>query len=302
MTELHYYTLDVFTDTVFAGNPLAVVFGGEGLDTTGMQKIAAEFNLSETVFVLPPVRETSTRRVRIFTPRAELAFAGHPSIGAAWLLAALGEGSPGKSRIHIVLEEIAGDVEVEVDLFDGCPVAAMMAVPVLPAAVATTNPQQVEQLAPILGLALEDLNRRYQPCAYSCGTPFLFVCLASLDALGRARLHQGEWEKWSGDFGTSMIFLFTFETASSRAQIRARMFAPSMGIAEDPATGSAVSALAGVLCLHHEDGKHKWLVEQGVEMGRPSKLVLEYECRSGQAASVRVGGAAVRVSEGSLSF
>ena len=99
-----------------------------------------------------------------------------------------------------------------------------------------------------------------------------------------------------------MVFTFSFETESLHAQIHARMFAPSMGVAEDPATGGAVSALAGLLAARHEDGKREWVVEQGIEMGRPSRLVLQYECRSGQASPVRVGGTSVRVSEGTLTL
>lgn len=300
MIDLQFHTLDVFTDTLFGGNPLAVVFGAESLKADRMQAIAAEFNLSETVFVFPPARRTSTRRVRIFTPRAELPFAGHPTIGVAWLLATLGDYQSGEAGPRVVLEETVGDVEVALDMSGGQPVAARMAVPLTPAE--SPFAHGATQLAPMLGLAPGDFHPDYQPCVYSCGTPFVFVCLNSLDAVRHARLRLDVWERLLSSAKANMVFVFSFETESLHAQIHARMFAPSMGIAEDPATGSAVSALAGLLASRHEDGAREWVVEQGIEMGRPSRLVLEYECRGRQASPVRVGGTSVRVSEGKFTL
>ncbi len=303
MADLRFYTLDVFTDTLFGGNPLAVVFGAESLEPDRMQAIAAEFNLSETMFVLPPARKSSTRRVRIFTPRAQLPFAGHPTIGTAWLLAALGtfepvENTSGETSARVVLEEAVGDVEVTLRMVADQPVAATMAVPVAPARLAFSV--QAAQLASMLGLDAGDFHPDYEPCIYSCGTPFIFVCVNSADAVGRARARIDVMEKLLADAESSMVFIFTFDTESPSTQIHARMFAPLMGIAEDPATGGAVSALAGVLAARQSDGRHELCVEQGVEMGRPSVLSLEYQCREGQASAVQVGGSCVRVSEGTL--
>jgi trans-2,3-dihydro-3-hydroxyanthranilate isomerase len=154
----------------------------------------------------------------------------------------------------------------------------------------------------MLTLGPGDFNPEYQPSIYSCGTPFLFVCLSSLDAVRRASLRRDVWENLLASAAANMVFTFSFETESPDAQIHARMFAPSMGIAEDPATGGAVSALAGLLAARHEDGKREWIVEQGIEMGRPSRLFLEYECRSGKASRVRVAGTSIRVSEGTLTL
>jgi len=305
LADLPFYTLDVFTDTMFGGNPLAVVFGAESLGTDRLQAIAAEFNLSETVFVLPRVRHTSTRRIRIFTPRAELPFAGHPTIGTAWLLAALGEFEPaesesGESGPRVVLEEAVGDVDVAVRMNADQPVAAVMTVPVTPAKLSFSY--QASQLAPMLGLDSDDFRADYEPCIYSCGTPFIFVCLNSVDAVRRARPRSEVMDPLLAGAESNMVFIFAFDTESAPAQIHARMFAPAMGIPEDPATGSAVSALAGLLAAGQQDGKHELVVEQGVEMGRPSTLTLEYECRGGQASPVRVGGSCVRVSNGSLTL
>lgn len=300
LADLHFYTLDVFTDTLFGGNPLAVVFGAESLGVDRMQKIAAEFNLSETVFVLPPMRPASTRRIRIFTPKAELPFAGHPTIGTACLLASLGKCESGSSGPRVILEEAVGDVEVTVKMCGDQPVAATMTVPVTP--VESSFDYGVTQLAPMLALEPGDFHPDYQPCVYSCGTPFVFVCLNSLDAVRRARLRVDVSESLLAGAEANMVFVFAFDTESQHPQIHARMFAPSMGVAEDPATGGAVSALAGLLAARQPDGKHMWIVEQGVEMGRPSNLTLEYESRGGQASPVRVGGSCVRVSEGTLTL
>ena len=300
MVDLHFYTLDVFTDSLFGGNPLAVVFGADSLKADLLQAIAAEFNLSETVFVLRPERRASTRRVRIFTPRAELPFAGHPTIGTACLLASLGECSSVESGLRVILEESVGDVEVAVEIPGDQPVSASMAVPVAPAESPFTY--GAEQLAPMLALEAGDFHPEYRPCVYSCGTPFVFVCLNSIDAVRRARVRLEVWDSLLASAEANMVFTFSFETELPDAQIHARMFAPSMGVAEDPATGGAVSALAGLLAAGHGDGKREWVVEQGIEMGRPSRLFLEYECRSGKASAVRVAGTSVRVSEGTLAL
>jgi trans-2,3-dihydro-3-hydroxyanthranilate isomerase len=300
LADLSFYTLDVFTDTLFGGNPLAVVFGAESLGADRMQAVAAEFNLSETVFVLPPVRHTSTRRIRIFTPRAELPFAGHPTIGTAWLLAALGEYETADNGPRVILEEAVGDVEVTVKMSADQPVAATMTVPVTPARLSFSH--EATQLAPMLALEPGDFRPDYEPCIYSCGTPFVFVCLNSADAVRCAQMRVEVSERLLAGAEANMVFVFAFETESPHAQIHARMFAPAMGVPEDPATGGAVSALAGLLAARHQDGKRVWVVEQGIEMGRPSYLTLEYECRDGQAHPVRVGGSCVRVSKGTLAL
>ena len=300
MADLRFYTLDVFTDTLFGGNPLAVVFGAESLGTDRMQAIAAEFNLSETVFVLPPVRHTSTRRVRIFTPRAELPFAGHPTIGTAWLLATLGECESAEAGPRVILEEVVGDVEVAIKMNAAQPVAATMTVPVTPAKLAFSH--EATQLAPMLALEPGDFRPDYEPCVYSCGTPFVFLCLNSVDAVRRARLRVDVSESLLAGAEANMVFVFAFDSESRQPRIHSRMFAPSMGVPEDPATGGAVSALAGLLAARQQDGKYTWIVEQGIEMGRPSHLALEYESLGGQASPVRVGGSCVRVSKGTLTL
>jgi trans-2,3-dihydro-3-hydroxyanthranilate isomerase len=298
MRRLRYHTLDVFTDRAFGGNPLAVVFDGESLDGATMQSVAAEFNLSETVFVLPPLRPSSTRRARIFTPRTELPFAGHPTVGTAFLLADLGECDLAAPDPAVILEEGVGDVRVRIQVEKGRPVGARMSVPKMPER--GPQPPPAPQLAEILSLSAADLHPGLPPQAWTCGLPFLFVALKDLDAVRRARVRQDPWARALEASWAPNIFVFALEADS--ADVHARMFAPGFGIAEDPATGAAVSALAGCLGQSLPDGRHAWLVEQGVEMGRPSRLELECERAGGRFTAVRVGGPAVRVSEGVMSI
>lgn len=292
-----FYTLDVFTGRRFAGNPLAVVLDAESLDGERMQTIAAEFNLSETVFVMPPARPGNAAKVRIFTPRAELPFAGHPTIGTALLLARQQLVGFDAAEPILVLEEGVGDVPVDLRIEQGVPAVATMSVPGLP----QRGPAAPDAaaLAAMLSLSSNDLLPGHVPCGWSCGVPFLFVAVRDREAIRRARLRSDLWEKLLMHWWAPSVFVFTFDTESTDAQVHARMFAPAFGIAEDPATGGAVSALAGYLCAAGAgDGDFRWQIEQGYEMGRPSQLELEARVAGGRLASVRVGGRAVGVSEG----
>lgn len=299
MPSLRYYTLDVFTDRAFGGNPLAVVFDGENLSGETMQAIASEFNLSETVFVLPPARPSATHRVRIFTPRTELPFAGHPTVGTAFLLASLGQCDLRGPRPELVLEEGVGDIHVSVRLSNGKVVGAQMSVPKMP--VPGPEAPSAARLAEMLSLTAADLHTDIAPRAWSCGLPFLFVALRDVDSVRRAALRQEVWAKLLDGYTASNVFVFAFGAIAPDAQIHARMFAPAFGIPEDPATGAAVSALAGCIGEGLADGRHAWVVEQGIEMGRPSRIELECEKSGGRIVAVRVGGPSVRISEGVIS-
>ncbi len=299
MRRLRYYTLDVFTDRAFGGNPLAVVFDGEQLDANAMQAIAAEFNLSETVFVLPPTRPSATRRVRIFTPRTELPFAGHPTVGTAFLLATLGECDLATPNPALVLEEAVGDVHVAIRLAGGAVLGTQMSVPKMPARLSEAPP--ADRVAEVLSLTSADLRPDIPPQSWSCGVPFLFVALNDAEAVRRAALRHESWARLLERSAAANVFVFAFGERAAEARIRARMFAPGFGIPEDPATGAAVSALAGCIANGLPDGRHAWVVEQGVEMGRPSRLELECEREGGGFVAVRVGGPSVRISEGVMS-
>ena len=296
MARYHFFTLDVFTGRPFGGNPLAVVLDAERLSGEQMQTIAAEFNLSETVFVLP-AKAHGAKKLRIFTPRAELPFAGHPTVGTAFLLAKLGLVLLDTADPVIVLEEGVGNVSVDVQLGPDGPRATRMAVPKMPEL--GPEPPPAQELAAMLSLSVDDLLPGRSPRAYSCGVPFLFVPVRDREAIARAKIRPDLWEKTVSQWWASSVFVFTFDTEILEAQVHARMFAPAFGIVEDPATGGAASALAGYLCeLEGRDGSFRWQIEQGFEMGRPSLIELEADKSGGRITAVRVGGRSVLMSEG----
>jgi len=294
--RLRFYTLDVFTDRPFGGNPLAVVLDADPLSSERMQSIAAEFNLSETVFVLKPAKAGANRKkLRIFTPQAELPFAGHPTVGTSYLLARLKLIELRASDSIMVLEEPVGDVPVKVEYGVDGPRSTRMSVPKMPER--GPEPPRLADLAAMLSLAETELLPGH--AAYSCGVPFLFVPVRDAGAIARAKLRSDLWEKLLSAWWAKSVFVFTTETLAQEADIHARMFAPAMGITEDPATGGAAAALAGY--LHAQDrheGRRNWLVEQGFEMGRPSNIELEADASGGIITAVRVGGSSVLMSEG----
>lgn len=292
-----FLTTDVFTDRVFGGNPLAVFPDGRGLSAGTMQAIAREMNLSETTFVLPPESTEATRRVRIFTPSEEMPFAGHPTLGTAFVLAAIGELELAAERTRIVFEEGVGPVPVTIDAKDGTPLRTELAArPPEPG----PEPPPPDVLAECLGLRPDDVTGPAR--AASCGVPFLFVPLGSRAALGRARIVTAAWERHLAGTWASSPFVYTRDTGDVDADLRARTFAPELGVAEDPATGSAVAALAAVVARLDPDapGTQRLVVAQGLEMGRSSRLELEIDVADGAIAAVRVGGSAVLVSEGEM--
>jgi trans-2,3-dihydro-3-hydroxyanthranilate isomerase len=293
-----FYTLDVFTDKALAGNPLAIVLDSEGLDDARMQAIAREFNLAETVFVREPRNPVNTARLRIFTPGRELPFAGHPTVGAAILLAHLRAPELlAREDLRIVVEEQVGDIICIARHRKGQAMAAYFTLPRLPEPAGEAP--SIETLAADLGLAAADIGfGDHRPTVYSAGAPFLFVPLASLEAIARARPSQKLW----GEKGGPAVFLYTNEVANSGAHCHARMFASGWGIVEDPATGSAAAAYAGVLLQFERpgDGDHMFIIEQGLEMGRPSLISLGIVVENGALASATIGGSAVIVSQGAI--
>jgi len=292
---LPFHTLDVFTDRPFSGNPLAVVLEAGGLTPAQMQIIAREFNLSETIFVQPPVNPTHTARVRIFFPTAEIPFAGHPTIGCAIHLAsALHQGD---FETVITLEEEAGLVPVSVHR-QGTEITAELTAPVLPFPHGATRDTAL--IAAALGLAPSEIGP-HLPSVCQGGPAFLFVPIAGLDALARARPQEPAWSRLMGDCGVDSAYLYT-ATPGEAQDIRARMFSPTAGIPEDPATGSATAILAAQLLQNAAlaEGTTTLGVMQGVEMGRPSRLRLTIELQAGKLRAVRIAGTAVAVSQGRI--
>jgi trans-2,3-dihydro-3-hydroxyanthranilate isomerase len=297
----HFHTVDVFTDRLFGGNPLAVFPDAKGLKVKQMQSIAREFNLSETVFILPPDKREHTRKLRIFTPAQELPFAGHPTIGAAFALASIGAIDLVEGENEIVLEEGVGPVPVSITVTDGKPVFARLTAASEPEF--GPPPPAREKIAECLGLKAREVGSGdAEPMAVSCGVPFLFVPLRNSRAVARAEANQPAWREHLSDYWAQQIYLFSFDTRERGAQIHSRMFGPEVGVVEDPATGSAATALAAYLARleRAQEGTLRWIVEQGIEMGRPSLLEVQCELSGGKVTSVQVGGAAVMVSEGDM--
>ena len=297
-----FWTVDVFTDRAFGGNPLAVIPYANGLSDEQMQRIAREFNLSETSFVLPAESPEHTFRLRIFTPQTELPFAGHPTLGAAFVLGLCGRVELKAERTQIVFGETVGPVSVEIRAAGTQPVFTQLTAAKLPEFGPPAPPSEI--VAAMLSLdpsdVLDDVHD--EPMAISCGMPFLFVPLASRDAVARARLNWEWFNQYVAAAWAKQIYVFCFEGESSEATIHARAFTRAVGIEEDPATGSAACGLAGYLAKRErlKDGTTRWRVEQGVEMGRPSLLDLEVDARDGSLTAVRVGGPSIVVSEGHL--
>ncbi len=305
-----YHTLDVFTDTAFGGNQLAVLPDARGLTTEQMVAITREFNFSETVFVLPPEDPGNTRRLRIFTPGSELPFAGHPTVGCAFALAATGEIAVGDAENRIVFEEGIGNVPVLIRAQAGMPTFTQLTAARLPERL--TQTYDTATIAAVLSLEPDDIDGagRYSIEAWSAGVPFLVVPVRSRGALARARIRTDKWESTLRDSSAPEVFVFVEEeesairggVAAGDGVIRARMFAPTLGIAEDPATGAAAVAFAGYLGARSgvSDAGLRFTIHQGVEMGRPSRLEVEVDMGGRSVQAVRVGGASVLVSSGTL--
>ena len=284
-----FATLDVFTDRRFAGNSLAVVLDAQALDAAAMQAIAREFNHPETVFVFAPADPAHRARVRIFTPARELPFAGHPTVGTAVLLGAR-DGGGG----DIMLEEGIGAVRCTVESTSGGG-SARFAIPQLPTEAGPAADDAA--IAAALSLAPDDIGEG-RPARWSAGLPFTFVPIASLAAMARCR---PDLAKFDAAFGAgAAVYVFCKETVEPGHHFHARMFAPGMGVPEDPATGSAAAAFTGLLARRLSDGTHTVVIEQGYEMGRPSLIRLTAEDAAGRLVSASIGGNAVIVTEGTI--
>lgn len=295
-----FVTLDVFTREPLAGNPLAVVLDAEGLDTDGMQRIAKEFNLSETVFLLPPDDGRHRARLRIFTPSRELPFAGHPTVGTAVLLALQGDNN-GAAAAAFGLEETIGVVACVAEVHSQRQGYARFRAPRLPQV--WGEGRDVAEAGWALGIDPTDIGfDRHMPSRHSAGVAFDLVPVRSLEAIGRATPGGEGFAKVFGDSDHPAVYVYTRETAGAEHDFHARMFAPGFGLGEDPATGSAVAALAGALMQFEPmgEGEHSFIIEQGYEMGRPSEIAMQLVIQNGALASVEIGGGAVLVSEGEL--
>lgn len=303
MARYRFVTCDVFTSVPFGGNQLAVFPDARGIPEHRLLDVTREFNYSETTFVFPPVDPAHARRVRIFTPGGEVPFAGHPTVGTAHALAETGEIALNGDVTRIVLEEGVGPVPVVIRAEAGRPVFAQLSVAKLPEV--GPPPPSRDDLARVLGLEVDDLlGGEWSPQSLSCGLPFLFVPLHDRNAVARARIRMDAWEATLRDAPVSEIMVFAPGGERPGTDYRARMFAPGLSVPEDPATGSACAALGGYLAARdpRRQGTLHWIVEQGFEMGRPSMLEVEADVVRGTVTAVRVGGATVLVSDGTMAI
>lgn len=313
MQQYRFLQVDVFTDQAFAGNPLAVFPEAEGLSDEVMMKIAREMNLSETVFVLPSGRDVVLRKLRIYTPTREIPFAGHPIVGTWNALAREGvvplpEGGNGWQRIH---HEVGiGVLPVDIEFKDGQPVQVVMTQGQFEIIDEVDDGHDQAEIARALGLAREDLDESLPIQVITTGLPCMAVPVRSLADLRECRVNAsllGEIYTRRGASGCHAFTRETIEIGASRAH--ARFFAPADNIAEDPATGSACGAL-GAYLIHHdalslepaEDGRFKFVIEQGDFMHRPSRINLDVKGAAQAVEEVKVGGPSVLVARGEVSF
>jgi trans-2,3-dihydro-3-hydroxyanthranilate isomerase len=304
-----FYTLDVFTNQPYAGNPLAVVLDCEGLDTAQMLAITRDFNLAETVFVETPKDPINTAKIRIFCVTHEMPFAGHPTVGTAILLAMTRASNMlgGAGGLRLILEEKVGPVACDVLRLQSGELRAVFSAPVV------SKRQQREfdpdLVARAIGVTVADLNfDRHVVSLWNGGLPYVLVPLKSLDALAKAGIaDQTLWQQAFGPVGETAasfasLYVYARADANGPHDVRARMFMPGMGMPEDPATGSAVAAFAGAAVAFEQpgDGTHQLIIGQGYEMGRPSDIALDVDVVGGQLVAARIGGSAVIMSEGTL--
>ena len=299
MSKYEYYICDVFTQQKFSGNQLAVITDAEGLSDHDMQNIAREFNFSESTFVFPSEKE-NTRKVRIFTPRSEVPFAGHPNIGTAFILAETGIFGDFAQSIDVVFEEKAGNVPIKINKdhcgYIWCELSA-------PAPLSLGKVATVDLASEVLSIEAGDINvTTHYPQVASVGLPFLFVELQSLEALSQAQIDLTKLQRLLQEGFPSYIHIYCRDVKDF--DIRCRMFAPLDGVPEDPATGSANAALIALLshCDQRSDLEDKWKISQGSEIGRPSVLHGRAQKIGGTVNEVNLGGYSVMVCKGTISI
>ncbi|NSX54879.1 PhzF family phenazine biosynthesis protein [Sulfitobacter sp. 1151] len=295
---LNFVTLDVFTETRFSGNPLAVILDADGLSDQAMLTIAREFNLSETIFVQKPQDPVHDARVRIFFPTGEIPFAGHPTVGCAIHLASQAQPQGDFERM-IFLEEEAGLVPVTVSRCQGR-VRAEFTAPIVPMQATAGSVPDVLSISKALGLGAERVGfSSHTPGLWEGGPRFLYVPVKDTTALAQARPFEPAWSNIMDMGAVDSAYVYT---QTSEQLICARMFSPTAGIPEDPATGSAAAILARQLLAAGalDDGETCFEITQGAEMGRPSQISLRIDVTQNALVQVRVSGSAVSVSHGQI--
>ena len=296
MSQHPFITADVFTDRPFGGNQLAV-FPEAALPSDTMHHLAAELHLSETVFVLPPDDPAHTHRLRIFTPAMELPFAGHPTVGTALVLAETGRLGPVDRRLDIVFEEGVGPVPVTIERDAAGRLGATLTSPIVPRQM--PDPFDPELLATAVGLDAAALDPAVAGGIFSAGVPFAILPVRP-ECLSAATVDLALWRTHLAGSSAQHIYLAASDDWAAGHTARVRMFAPAMGIIEDPATGAAAAGFVGFLAARQRlaEGVTRWTLSQGSELGRPSRIDISAEIRDGKLVAARVGGTAVLMSHG----
>jgi trans-2,3-dihydro-3-hydroxyanthranilate isomerase len=303
---LKFYQVDVFTDQPFAGNPVAVLPDADGLSDSDLQRIAREMNLSETVFVFRATDPAAAAKLRIFTPISEIPFAGHPVLGTFFVLAKLGR-IPLKEPVTRVMQECnIGVFPVELDIMNGEILRLVMSQP---------KPQFLERVEPVkdqfevakaLGLAKDQITRTKLPLeVVSTGLPVMIVPVRTLTAVKSIVPDVPAVNDLCARYGCNGIMVFTTVTVEEISTVHTRMFATPIGVPEDPATGSASGALGAYLVQNgvvEVKPRTDIVAEQGYEIDRPSRIFIQVESDDDVIQEVKVGGQAVMVAEGVLTF
>lgn len=287
MSQLEYHLVDVFTEEKFGGNQLAVFTDGEVLPDELMQNIARELNISETVFLLPPDDPSNTVKLRIFTPRSEVPFAGHPTIGTAFVL----------RRLHHIrkdglvhFEENVGPIMVQVSTNADNTIQVDMYQPI-----PEFGPifKDRRSIAEMLSIEMEDFLPEYPIQVLSSGVPFVFIPVRDLETIRKVKLNLDLWERYLSKGSAPNVFVFTMQTELPDSTVHCRMFAPAMGITEDPATGAASGPLGAYLVKHGLVSKIdslSMISEQGFEINRPSLINIAVTADDNEITGVRIGG------------
>lgn len=302
--KYNYYIADVFTTAIFSGAQIAVFPNAEGLNKLQMQLIARELNLSETVFVLHPNKESTTRVMRIFSPLAEINFAGHPVIATAFVLASCGELTLNAAITPIVFEQNAGTVDVNVTADNGKPTFIQFTRKVT-SIIDRFTPSD-EELASFLSLQVSELDhKKYSPRLVSCGQPYLIVPVWQYESVRKARFNDAAWSQSSApQTAAQEILLFSPKTPFADSDFNVRLMGSRIGLYEDPPVGNAMPAFASYLCSFDfmQKGTYTFAVDRGDALNRRSVLNLEMDHKGEDSLTIRVGGAAVMVAEGVMTI
>ena len=298
MRAYNYQLLDVFTNQAFGGNQLAVFTDAEDLSPTTMQQFAKELNLAEITFVLPPQDKRDDFHIRIFTPAIELPMAGHPTVGTAYMLAKMGLIPLDESPKVVRFEEQVGVIEVTIqhDVGDIQQIQMRQPLPEF-----KTIFEDKQAFAKLLSIDVTGIHDDLPIQVVTTGVPFVFIPIRDLAAMRQLKVRLDVWESLLKDTDSRHIFTFSMETETQEATVHSRMFAPAMGIPEDPATGAASGPLGAYLAKYNlVTDTRNILSEQGMEMGRPSFIHIDIGYANDEFQHVIIGGECVHMGEGTL--